>query len=75
MENAFEQTQKQMKEMATHQAQNPQIDVNGNAIATAGSEGLGSTSYPGRSLQSVPASGFCQPTASQNHQLGREPDF
>ncbi len=33
MENAFEQTQKQMKEMATHQAQNPQIDVNGNAIA------------------------------------------
>ena len=33
MENAFEQTQEQMKKMAIPQARNPQIDANGNVIA------------------------------------------
>ena len=33
MAEAFERTQQQMQKMATHRAQNPQIDVNGNAVA------------------------------------------
>ena len=33
MAEAFERTQQQMQRMATHRAQNPQIDVNGNAVA------------------------------------------
>ena len=30
---AFERTQQQMQKMATHRAQSPQIDVNGNAVS------------------------------------------
>ncbi|MDP7000158.1 MAG: hypothetical protein QF569_29235, partial [Candidatus Poribacteria bacterium] len=33
MAEAFERTQQQMQKMATHRAQNPQIDVNGNAVS------------------------------------------
>ena len=33
MAEAFERTQQQMQKMATHRAQSPQIDVNGNAVS------------------------------------------